>query len=559
MRLGVCVAAGIMLAAGLFACQSAWAAEPAAVVATAIEKLGGRDKLAAISTLAIFARHKHWDPQETLLPDVDTRLGGTARFTLTEDIAGNRARYDWVRFRVAPMVRTFIYSEVFAGGTGYVLGEDNIVLSKQAKETVPSLHTMSASRVIAHQRELHRQSPRLLLEMAGHADRLAALPDETIDGKALSVVSYKGDDATWYVLFGADGLPARIRTLDADGVWGDSNYDLILADWRDVGGVKFAFDQSFTLNGHEVQHINVDEIVLNPRLGDDLFRIPKVVAETAAKQKAPAEVNIQWMLRRANWGSFIDSDELAYDPALVSGNVWTEIKPGIWHITGGSHNTMVVEMKDHLVAFDAPIGNEMSRLTIAEAERRFPGKPFKYLVLTHHHMDHVNGARVFAAKGADLVFGPGDREMFAKQMQAPNRIRNDELCAPAAPRRPHRGQGQAHAHRRPAQNRPLRGRQLPCQGHADRPYSRRRFRLGGRHLEPDPRHPGPARVPQGVRRRAAADRHHADHLGRGPRHRPGADQAVGRCAGEDVGGEVSSAARRSSSSTPLRQDVVPRR
>jgi glyoxylase-like metal-dependent hydrolase (beta-lactamase superfamily II) len=433
MRLGVRVAAGIMLTAGLFACQSAWAAEPAAVVATAIEKLGGRDKLAAISTLAIFARHKHWDPQETLLPDVDTRLGGTARFTLTEDIAGNRARYDWVRFRVAPMVRTFIYAEVFAGGTGYVLGEDNIVLSKQAKETVPSLHTMSASRVIAHQRELHRQSPRLLLEMAGRADRLAALPDETIDGKAFSVISYKGDDATWYVLFGADGLPARIRTLDADGVWGDSNYDLILADWRDVGGVKFAFDQSFTLNGHEVQHINVDEIVLNPRLGDDLFRIPKAVAEAAAKQKAPAEVNIQWMLRRANWGSFIDSDELAYDPALVSGNVWTEIKPGIWHITGGSHNTMVVEMKDHLVAFDAPIGNEMSRLTIAEAERRFPGKPFKYLVLTHHHMDHVNGARVFAAKGADLVFGPGDREMFAKQMQAPNRIRNDELARQPRP------------------------------------------------------------------------------------------------------------------------------
>ena len=220
-----------------------------------------------------------------------------------------------------------------------------------------------------------------------------------------------------------------------------------------------------------MQHIDVDDIVLNPRLGDDLFRIPKLVAETAAKQKAPEEVNIQWMLRRANWGSFIDSDALAYDPALVSGNVWTEVKPGIWHITGGSHNTLVVEMKDHLVAFDAPIGNEMSRLTIAEAERRFPGKPFKYLVLTHHHMDHVNGARVFAAKGADLVFGPGDREMFAQQMQAPNRIRNDELVRRAAPRRPHRGQGQADADRRRAQNRSLCGRQLPRQGHADRATS----------------------------------------------------------------------------------------
>jgi glyoxylase-like metal-dependent hydrolase (beta-lactamase superfamily II) len=286
---------------------------------------------------------------------------------------------------------------------------------------------MSASRVIANRRELHRLSPRLLLEMQDHPDHLAVLREETIGGKRLAAVSYKADDAEWVVLFGDDGLPDRIRTIDADGVWGDCNYDMILSDWREVGGVKFAFDQSFTLNGREVQHVNVEDIVLNPVLGNDLFRIPKVVTDTSAKQKAPEQVNFQWMLRRANWGSFIDSDQLAFDPAVVPGNIWTEVKPGIWHITGGSHNTLVVVMKDYLVAFDAPIANEMSRLTIAEAARRFPGKPFKYLVLTHHHMDHVNGARVFAAEGADLVFAAGNRNYFAAQMHAPNRIRNDEL------------------------------------------------------------------------------------------------------------------------------------
>ena len=390
-------------------------------------QLGGAKKLSEIVTLSVAGRHKHWDPQETPEPDVGNRLGGESRFTLSMDVAHERARYDWVRHRVAPMKRTFIYSEVFSDGLGYVLGEDNIVLSKQAKETNPSLHTMSASRVIANRRELHRMSPRLLIEMKDHPDQLAALADETIDGKTLSVVSYKTDDAEWIVLFGDDGLPARIRTIDADGIWGDCNYDMILSDWREVDGVKFAFDQSFTLNGHEVQHIYIEDVVLNPVLGPDLFRIPKVVADTAAKQKAPAQVNYQWMLRRANWGSFIDSDQLAFDPAVVPGNIWTQVKPGIWHITGGSHHALVVEMKDYLVAFDAPIANEMSRLTIAEAARRFPGKPFKYLVLTHHHMDHVNGARVFAAKGADLVFPRGDRQYFAAQMQAPNRVRNDEL------------------------------------------------------------------------------------------------------------------------------------
>ncbi|HLJ00902.1 MAG TPA: MBL fold metallo-hydrolase [Bradyrhizobium sp.] len=403
------------------------AADTSALVARAIEKLGGTKRLSEIATLSVSAKHRHWDPQETLEPDMGNRLGGESRFTLSMDVANGRARTDWVRHRIAPMARTFIYSEVLAGDTGYVLGEDNIVLSRQAKETSPALHTMSASRMAANRRELHRLSPRLLLEMQGHPERLSALPDETIGGKRLAVVSYKADDAEWLVLFGEDGLPDRIRTVDADGIWGDCNYDMILSDWREVGGIKFAFDQSFTLNGREVQHIDIEDIVLNPVLGADLFRIPKIVTETAAKQKAPEQVNFQWMLRRANWGSFIDSDQLAFDPALVSSNIWTEVKPGIWHITGGSHNTLVVEMRDYLVAFDAPIANEMSRLTIAEAERRFPGKPFKYLVLTHHHMDHANGARVFAAKGADLVFAAGNRDYFAAQMRAPNRIRNDEL------------------------------------------------------------------------------------------------------------------------------------
>jgi hypothetical protein len=403
------------------------ATEPVALVAAAIDRIGGAEKLSGISSVLIAGRHKHWDPQETLEPDTGNRPGGESRFTLSMDIAHDRARTDWVRFRIAPMKRTFIYSEVVADKIGYVLGEDNIVLSRQARETNPSLHTMSASRVIADRRELHRMSPRLLLEMKDHPDRLSSLADETIDGKQLSVVSYKADDADWMVLFGDDGLPSRIRTVDADGVWGDSNYDMILSDWREIDGIMFAFDQSYTLNGHEVQHVYVENVTLNPVLGSDLFRIPPVVAEATAKQTAPEQANYQWMLRRANWGSFIDTDQLAFDPAVVPGNIWTEVRPRIWHVTGGSHHTLVVEMKDYLVAFDAPIAHEMSRLTIAEAERRFPGKPFKYLVLTHHHMDHVNGARVFAAKGADLVFPKGDRPYFAAQMTAPNRVRNDEL------------------------------------------------------------------------------------------------------------------------------------
>ena len=146
------MAAAVLLVA-ITGVAPAVAAEPSALVARAIDKLGGAKKLSDIATLSVTGKHKHWDPQETPEPDVGNRLGGESRFTLSMDIAHDRARYDWVRHRIAPMKRTFIYSEVFADGVGYVLGEDNIVLSRQAKETTPSLHTMSASRVIANRRE----------------------------------------------------------------------------------------------------------------------------------------------------------------------------------------------------------------------------------------------------------------------------------------------------------------------------------------------------------------------------------------------------------------------
>jgi glyoxylase-like metal-dependent hydrolase (beta-lactamase superfamily II) len=36
------------------------------------------------------------------------------------------------------------------------------------------------------------------------------------------------------------------------------------------------------------------------------------------------------------------------------------------------------------------------------AQQKYPGKPWKYLLLDHHHIDHIGGVRAFAAAGATL-------------------------------------------------------------------------------------------------------------------------------------------------------------
>jgi hypothetical protein len=85
---------------------------------------------------------------------------------------------------------------------------------------------------------------------------------------------------------------------------------------------------------------------------------------------------------------------------------------------------------------------------------------------------------------------------------------------------------------------------LPCRRVADRPHLRGRFRLGGGHLEPDPRRPRSACGPQEVRCTAAPEGHHAGGLGRRTRHRSGADQAPDRCPRPHDGAELSARARK---------------
>ena len=80
-----------------------------------------------------------------------------------------------------------------------------------------------------------------------------------------------------------------------------------------------------------------------------------------------------------------------------------ELAPNVQQVVGGSANNLIVALKDSLVVFDAPISEGQSRWVIDAAKAKYPGKPIKYLVLTHHHMDHTGGTRTYVAEGATVV------------------------------------------------------------------------------------------------------------------------------------------------------------
>jgi glyoxylase-like metal-dependent hydrolase (beta-lactamase superfamily II) len=82
---------------------------------------------------------------------------------------------------------------------------------------------------------------------------------------------------------------------------------------------------------------------------------------------------------------------------------------------------------DHLVVLDAPYGELQSRWVIEAAKAKYPGKPIKYLVLTHHHMDHAGGTRTFIAEGANVIVPVPDKAYFEKAARVPHTIVPDAL------------------------------------------------------------------------------------------------------------------------------------
>jgi glyoxylase-like metal-dependent hydrolase (beta-lactamase superfamily II) len=69
-----------------------------------------------------------------------------------------------------------------------------------------------------------------------------------------------------------------------------------------------------------------------------------------------------------------------------------KLADGVFWLTGGTHHTLAIEMKDHIVLVDTPNGEARALAVIAKAKDVIPGKPIRYVVAMHHHWDHLGGA-----------------------------------------------------------------------------------------------------------------------------------------------------------------------
>jgi glyoxylase-like metal-dependent hydrolase (beta-lactamase superfamily II) len=104
-----------------------------------------------------------------------------------------------------------------------------------------------------------------------------------------------------------------------------------------------------------------------------------------------------------------------------------KLADGVYLILGG-YASIAVDFKDYIVVIEGPQSEARAMQIITEAKRLIPGKPIRYVVNTHHHIDHSSGLRTFVAEGATVITHEINKPYFEKLFALPHTLAPDRLA-----------------------------------------------------------------------------------------------------------------------------------
>ena len=194
----------------------------------------------------------------------------------------------------------------------------------------------------------------------------------------------------------ADGLVTQVDSTVPDPVLGDTKAVTQYSDYRDVGGIKFPMRVRQSIGGFPTLDLAVKEVQPNAAVA--------LVVPDAAR----------------NQGERVVSEKVA---------------DGVWFVGGGSHNSVAIEMADHLVLVEAPLNDARTGAVIDAVKALAPGKPIRFVINSHQHFDHSGGLRAAVAEGATIVTQASNVPYFESVFKQPNSLRPDRLAQAGKPAR----------------------------------------------------------------------------------------------------------------------------
>jgi glyoxylase-like metal-dependent hydrolase (beta-lactamase superfamily II) len=193
-------------------------------------------------------------------------------------------------------------------------------------------------------------------------------------------------------LVNEQNLIEKVVATVAHAVLGDLKIETTYGDYKDFGGVKFPTKIRQVAGGHPSQDLTITDVQ------------PNVVFD------APLPATV----RQASNPYVRVTSQMVAD--------------GVWYVTGGSHHSVVIEMKDHAIVVESPLNDDRAFAVISEARSLLPNKPIRYVVASHHHFDHAGGWRGIAARNVTLIVQDSARAHAEQLLATPATVRPDALA-----------------------------------------------------------------------------------------------------------------------------------
>ena len=355
------------------------------VVGDAAAALGGRDRLAAVRTLVLEGEGTQYNLGQDVTPGASGQTFTVTGYKRAIDVAGGRARTELTR------QPNFTF---FQGPAAQrqVTGIDGAV----AYSVSANGNATRATDAVAGERRVELVRHPITAVRAALDPMTLLANTRTEGGEILVDVTTADGQAFTLAIASTTKLPTRVVTQANNTNLGDVAISTTFAGYQQSGDLQLPTELTTRIDGFATEEVRITQQVVDTDAGD--------LAAPASAASAPAVTGPA--------------------PVTVTEQM---LAPGIWHLAGGSHHSVLVEFNDHLTLIETPLDDARALGVIAKARELVPGKPLTQLVNSHHHFDHTGGVRAAISEGLTVITHLGNVAFFEEMATRPHTIAPDAL------------------------------------------------------------------------------------------------------------------------------------
>jgi glyoxylase-like metal-dependent hydrolase (beta-lactamase superfamily II) len=357
------------------------------VLLVAADAHGGLEKLRAIKTVHRTGKGKTLTQGQGMGPDSPPIIRDLETDSWL-DFQGTRARSENRLAKVGGL--TIHTRNVLTGDSGYGW---NGLTNASTRSTPTGLTGL--------RNQVRRDPLRVIVSALARSETARSLGTDTFDGRGHDVVAFADAEGALVTLYfdSQTHLLSKLETFSDTAVLGDTLNEQIYSDYRTVEGVKVPFRLLSRNAGQVTQDLTFSAVQLDAAPPPGAFDLP---------------------------GDVLEQSSAATTPVLI-----TPLGTGIYLIGGGTHYTLAVEFRDHVVVVDAPLSAERTR-TVLDKVKELSAKPVRSVVATHYHFDHTGGLREYIAEGTNVITHAANAGFVKGLATRPRMIRPDRLSAKPA-------------------------------------------------------------------------------------------------------------------------------